>query len=744
MNMNKTSRKSLLITILLGGLLAASPAPASGPQLAAAQRVQACKAKKKEGALPGTRPSRGTATKPQAQEPVPLGPVVVTAPTRKQEPYYVQQVICPQEVSRPRVEKTAAGLLESLSGVDLTRKGISGADSNRLRLRGLDESRSLIELNGRPLNGAGVYGGYYVDWSSLSLEDVDHVEVIRGAGPVKYGNTLGGVVNIVTKEGSGSRHTTVQASGGPLGTWDAGFSHGWGVGPLLYTISAGRHETDGYLRNNFARRTTTAGRVSWLLPQDLRLDFAGRYTFGKTGMIVYNMPDSPYYDRHYPRSIDSPLGGPFLNFKNHRPGRWGPYDWGNGSHWTDDRGQFDTALTRPGDRFGFTLRAFLTEQYRDEFFTAITDGNHLLAARHTRPEKDNWGWRVDLNSGFRLAGSHRLEYGGEGDYLGYGGIHYRRVDRQYLWWVPGDTPDRGKISKRHGGYIQDLWQPIERLSFEFGVRVDGYHASAPDPGAVAIDETRWNPFAGIILRPWSGNRVSFRYRRANRFPTLPEYYWWYSGYRPIARKPLRSEQADEYDFQIQQRLVNRFDMIVRTYRYDIDGYIRTIFGYRPSRVVYNIDTVKLTGLEAGLQYRGWRSLELGGNYTWETSKKTGDVLDYSSLLTDRLVELPRNKANVEAGYANRNGLIARASFRYVDVRYAVRGNVTRPGYSFLGEMDPIFDLSLYVSFPLWRSSAARELRVNSAMENLLNRHYQEEYGYPMPGFVAMSGLSFRF
>jgi len=89
--------------------------------------------------------------------------------------------------------------LDNSAGIDLKRISPGGDHGSAVTIRGFDESRCLILLDGRPLNAAGVYGGDYVDWSSLSTEDIERIEVIRGAKSAVYGNTLGGVVNIITR-----------------------------------------------------------------------------------------------------------------------------------------------------------------------------------------------------------------------------------------------------------------------------------------------------------------------------------------------------------------------------------------------------------------------------------------------------------------------------------------------------------------------------------------------------------------
>ena len=255
------------------------------------------------------------------------------------------KVFTPAEIDAPRLSNTADGLMENTAGVNLSRQRYSGNENQRLNIRGFDESRSRIMLNGRNLNGAGVYGGYYVDWDSLALDDVERVELIRGAGPARYGNTLGGVLNIETKRGAVEPETTVRVRGGLIDEdaredmWDGSVSHRGCTGPLLYTVSAAHHDSDGFLRNAWSNRELFSGGLTWQVTPELDVELAGRYNVNESGMIVYNRPDSPFFDDDEPTSLGSFLGGPGLPFAD------APFEPGDGSFWRDKRLNLDTGLS---------------------------------------------------------------------------------------------------------------------------------------------------------------------------------------------------------------------------------------------------------------------------------------------------------------------------------------------------------------------------------------------------------------
>ena len=67
-----------------------------------------------------------------------------------------------------------------------------------MSLRGIDQTRTLILLDGQPIQDA---GSGKVNWRVPFIEDIARVEVVPGAFSALYGsNAIGGVINIITKQ----------------------------------------------------------------------------------------------------------------------------------------------------------------------------------------------------------------------------------------------------------------------------------------------------------------------------------------------------------------------------------------------------------------------------------------------------------------------------------------------------------------------------------------------------------------
>ncbi len=79
-----------------------------------------------------------------------------------------------------------------------------GAMDSRVNIRGLERS-ALVLVNGAPINLDGKNS-----LNGLMMDNVDRIEIVRGAGSAQYGSeALGGVVNVITKSPT-QTHATVE------------------------------------------------------------------------------------------------------------------------------------------------------------------------------------------------------------------------------------------------------------------------------------------------------------------------------------------------------------------------------------------------------------------------------------------------------------------------------------------------------------------------------------------------------
>src|SRR5207249_11340086 len=141
-----------------------------------------------------------------------LSPIVVTAGKREQS---LQDVIASVAlVSDSQIARRAVASIDE--AVDRT-PGVQFLNG-QVNIRGSTGyvqglgSRVLLLVDGVPAN-QGDRGG--INWDLVPLEEVQRVEVAKGAGSSLYGSSaLGGVVNVITRDIAAGWHARLRASGG--------------------------------------------------------------------------------------------------------------------------------------------------------------------------------------------------------------------------------------------------------------------------------------------------------------------------------------------------------------------------------------------------------------------------------------------------------------------------------------------------------------------------------------------------
>src|SRR5205809_6868511 len=122
-------------------------------------------------------------------------------------------------------------------------------------------------VDGVPAN-QGDRGG--INWDLVPLEDVQRVEIVKGAGSSLYGSAaLGGVVNVLTRDIAPGFHARVRATGGsyanpPYDVWKfrdyTGAEEGldatgsYGTELVRASVTGGGWHSDGYRERSEERR----------------------------------------------------------------------------------------------------------------------------------------------------------------------------------------------------------------------------------------------------------------------------------------------------------------------------------------------------------------------------------------------------------------------------------------------------------------------------------------------------------
>ena len=195
-------------------------------------------------------------------------PEVVVSATRFETPLN-ELAINASIITKEDIERSTArnlpDLLRSRAGI-MTRDlfGNNGASAT-VDLRGFGANgaeNTLILVDGRRLTDVDRSG---VQWSSVPLEMIERVEILRGSGAVQYGDgASAGVINIITRDPG--REGSRAGAAVRAGSWDtyelSGQLQAAGKQAAL-GLFAQNYESHGYRDNNRNRQSNLALTGTW-------------------------------------------------------------------------------------------------------------------------------------------------------------------------------------------------------------------------------------------------------------------------------------------------------------------------------------------------------------------------------------------------------------------------------------------------------------------------------------------------
>lgn len=174
-------------------------------------------------------------------------------------------------------EITASGarwlidVLQFAPGVNVVRSGPAGSLA-QVFIRGSNTSHTLFLIDGVKVNSP-TTGAYDISRIQLSADQIDRIEIVRGPQSSLYGSqAIGGVINVITRRGSGSGAWGVEADGGSystsrFSTWGSGQTSSVRlVGGISYFDSGGfssANEANGHSEPDSYKNLSYNGRIDY-------------------------------------------------------------------------------------------------------------------------------------------------------------------------------------------------------------------------------------------------------------------------------------------------------------------------------------------------------------------------------------------------------------------------------------------------------------------------------------------------
>ncbi len=183
-------------------------------------------------------------------KPIQLDQTVVTA--SRSEQLLTEALPHTTVIGRDLIERSQAvdlpTLLASEAGFQFIQSGGRGTAAS-LFLRGSASRQVLVLIDGVPMTKQDSTGS--VSLEHIMLDQVDHVEIVRGNVSAIYGSgAVGGVIQIFMRKGQGAPKAFAQIEAGSYGSTRASAGLSGQFGDTSIFVGVGRHKTNGFSAMN--------------------------------------------------------------------------------------------------------------------------------------------------------------------------------------------------------------------------------------------------------------------------------------------------------------------------------------------------------------------------------------------------------------------------------------------------------------------------------------------------------------
>jgi vitamin B12 transporter len=227
-----------------------------------------------------------TAAKPHRK--LPKMVFVVTA-TRMEQPLdtvgTTVSVVESHQIQEQQIH-AAGDVLRQVPGVVVEQSGSAGTQTD-VSIRGSTSAQTLILMDGVDVD-SGATGGF--DMADVTSDDLDRIEVVRGAGGALYGSSaIGGVVNLITREGSGPLKLSYDGEGGNRATQRQSLVFDGAEGRLAYSGALSYFSTTAFRpRNASFDNLSGVARVDYHLSPDTKFTGFARYIRSNVSLVNFS------------------------------------------------------------------------------------------------------------------------------------------------------------------------------------------------------------------------------------------------------------------------------------------------------------------------------------------------------------------------------------------------------------------------------------------------------------------------
>ena len=192
---------------------------------------------------------------------------------------------------------TLSGLLKTLHGFDLQMAHEYGRNVN-ISIRGSSDykpggynNRVLLLVDGLP---ASIPNSGAPDWNAIPLENIDRIEIVRGPASSLYGhNSMGGVINMVTRSKKPNNLSTYQASFGSFNKSVFQLNYNRNMKSINVFTTAGYNSSSGHRFNSYHENIRGSVKIKSQIGSYRKWSLSAIITRSSNGQPGFDYPENP-------------------------------------------------------------------------------------------------------------------------------------------------------------------------------------------------------------------------------------------------------------------------------------------------------------------------------------------------------------------------------------------------------------------------------------------------------------------